>query len=305
MVKDHKKKKARKKIKKKPVPKKPVYVKKAVEEDVPDWKETKESEDEPRLSFWKHLELLKKHIIRSVAAVIGVTIFCFLFGIRWYPIYGYAIPYPYPTITGNISTMVFNKLRADLVPPDVQIIMINPIEAIVTNLQIAIFIGILLGSVVIFREFGAFLAPALKTEEKRVIMKLSLPALALFVSGCMFSYFLITPFTFSFLYQFGSSMGIEKYLVVSDFIGFVMILVLGFGVIFELPLLMAAITMTGLVTPDFWKKHWRIAVVIMIIIAGVITPDTTGITQIIVVVPMIFLYVAGYAVSRRVYKGEE
>ena len=78
-------------------------------------------------------------------------------------------------------------------------------------------------------------------------------------------------------------------------------IMLGFGLIFELPVFMVALSYFGVVKPEFWKIHWRIAVVIMVIIGGVITPDASGITQMMVAVPMMVLYAIGYAISVRMY----
>jgi sec-independent protein translocase protein TatC len=252
-----------------------------------------------RIPFLRHLEALRKHILRIVCSVVGISLFCFLFGIRWFTFSGISFPYPFPTLSDNISSMVFDRLAADLIPGDVELIMIHPIDAVLTNLQLSFFIGFSIGMIVIAREMAAFLSPALKEKEKRLVVRFSIPALLLFISGCLFSYFLITPFTFAFLYEFGSAMGIQKMLVVTEFVSFLIIMILGFGLIFELPVLMFALTRIGIVTPDFWKRHWRISLLAMIIVAGVITPDTTGITQIIVVIPMAILYGIGYLISKR------
>jgi sec-independent protein translocase protein TatC len=260
----------------------------------------KEERDDPAMGFMEHLRQLKKHVVRIVIVVGFTAFFSFTFGIHWYNLFNFWIPYPFPTLEHNISSMVFNKLRADLLPANVTLIMGKPIDAMLVNFQISLFLGVSVGMVVIVRELGRFISPALKKRERGAVVRYSIPSLALFIAGCLFSYFFITPFTLEFLYSFGFNMGIEPLLLVDEFISFILIMILGMGVVFELPVIMAMVTKSGVVDHRFWKKHWRIATVVMIIIAGVITPDTTGITQIIVMVPMIALYGIGYLVSKRI-----
>jgi sec-independent protein translocase protein TatC len=103
------------------------------------------------------------------------------------------------------------------------------------------------------------------------------------------------------MYQYIVSMETLPIVSISDFVMFVLMITLAFGIIFELPIFMIGFTKIGLVTPDFWKRHWRIAVVIMAFVGAIITPDGSGITMMIVVIPMVILYLAGYLGSRYVH----
>ena len=125
-----------------------------------------------------------------------------------------------------------------------------------------------------------------------------LPASVLFVMGNLFAYYLIIPFSIDFLYNFAFAMGIEQYFSVEDFFSFVLMFMLAFGVVFELPVIMVGLSSVGIVSPDFWKEHWRWAVIISLIFAAVITPDGTGVTMFMVVVPMLLLYFTGYVISK-------
>jgi len=82
---------------------------------------------------------------------------------------------------------------------------------------------------------------------------------------------------------------------------FVLIFICAFGIIFELPVVMTVLTTVGIVSPEFWKEHWRIALFIMVVIAAIITPDASGITQVMVVGPMLLLYIIGYFISKYVH----
>ena len=268
-----------------------------------------------KATFWEHLEDLRKCIIKIVIVISSISLFCFIFGLKEYDffglkillplneyrLFGHNLILPYFEINNNIASMVFDQIRNDLVPNNVELIMIKPIDAIMANIQISLFLGIILGMPIIVTEIGEFILPALYAHERRLILFTVIPASALFIMGAMFAYFLMIPFFMDFLYGYGDAMGVHTFLSIDEFISFVLIITLGFGLIFELPVFMAALTKFGVVTPKFWKRHWRIAVVIMIVIGGFITPDASGITQMMVAFPMMFLYLIGYVISKRMY----
>ena len=80
----------------------------------------------------------------------------------------------------------------------------------------------------------------------------------------------------------------------SEFLDFVLWFSLAFGIAFELPVVMYGLSYLGIVTPEFWKKNWRYATIAIFIFGAVITPDGSGVTMMLVSIPMLFLYVAGY-----------
>lgn len=250
------------------------------------------------MSFWKHLDALRACVFHIAIAVGGITLFSFLFDIRTVQLFGLAVPYPYPDIYQTVSTRVFLQIKHDLLPSTVKLVALTPWAAMMIQFQISLAMGIILGMPVIVHEIGKFLGPALKSRERRLMVRLVVPATALFVLGVLFAYLLIIPFSISFLYDFAFAMGIEQYFSVEDFFSFVMMFMLAFGVVFELPVIMVGLSSTGLVSPDFWKEHWRWAVLLTLVFAAVITPDGTGITMFLVAVPMLGLYLTGYLISK-------
>jgi sec-independent protein translocase protein TatC len=248
--------------------------------------------------FWKHMEALRSCIFRIAIAVGAITLFSFIFDIRTVQLFGVAVPLPYPDIYMTVSTRVFLQIKHDLLPPTVKLVSLTPWAAMMIQFQISLAMGIILGMPVIVYEVGRFLGPALKRRERRLILRMVVPATALFVLGVLFAYLLIIPFSISFLYDFAFAMGIEQYFSVEDFFSFVMMFMLAFGVVFELPVIMVGLSSTGLVSPDFWKEHWRWAVLLTLVFAAVITPDGTGITMFLVAVPMLVLYLTGYVISK-------
>ena len=93
----------------------------------------------------------------------------------------------------------------------------------------------------------------------------------------IFSYLLVIPFTLDFLYKYGESIGVETFLNINDFITFVLQFLIGFGISFELPLLMYIISLSKIIDRDFWRKNLRYSIIIIVVFGVIITPDGSGV----------------------------
>ncbi|UCE36689.1 MAG: twin-arginine translocase subunit TatC [Thermoplasmata archaeon] len=256
------------------------------------------------MSFWEHLEELRKRIIYCLATVCAIAIFCFIFGLREVSVGGITLYYPFPELYDNINTLVFNQIRNDLIrDPRIQLIPIGIADPVVVQLEISLFLGILFGMPMIVYQLGKFVAPGLYPHEKAILIKTAFPATFLFALGCAFAYFIIIPFTIDFLYGFAFAMDIQPFLSLESFISFVIIFLIAYGLVFELPIIMVGLTRLGVVSAQFWRENWRYAFVGMVIFGAIVTPDGSGITQLIVAIPMMLLYVIGYLIAKRLQKG--
>src|SRR5206468_12161987 len=146
--------------------------------------------------------------------------------------------------------------------------------------------------------FWRFVAPALKATERQLIIRISVPVVFLFLSGVAMSLLVVLPFTFTFLYGIAIAMGAETLLQLDGFLDFVLLFSIAFGAAFDLPVVMYGLSVLGIVEADFWKRHWRFAVIAIFFFGAAITPDGSGVTMLLVAVPMLFLYVGGYAAIR-------
>jgi sec-independent protein translocase protein TatC len=136
-------------------------------------------------------------------------------------------------------------MRNNLVPPDVQLIQTAPGQAFFAQVYIAALVGFAVSMPVIIKELVGFIKPALKENEINVSRSISIPALGLFVAGCVFSYNFVIPYILDFLYRYGESAGLITFLNVIDFVTFVLQFLLAFGLSFQLPLVMYAISGSG------------------------------------------------------------
>jgi sec-independent protein translocase protein TatC len=254
---------------------------------------------ELRMSFWEHLEELRRRVLYILITVSAIALFTFIFGLRSVSIGGFTFYYPFPELFNNINAMVFRQIESDLVRDSrIQLIPINIADTIIVQLEISLFLGILFGMPMIVYQLGKFVAPGLYPNERRILYKTAFPAAVLFAVGCIFAYFLIIPFTIDFLYGYTFAMDLPAYLSLESFISFVILFLIAYGLVFELPIIMVGLTRLGVVAADFWKNNWRYAFVAFIIFGAIVTPDGSGITQIIVALPMMVLYVIGYLIAR-------
>jgi len=241
----------------------------------------------------KHLDELRARILRIVIIVGIITVFILTFHLTPFEINGIQLYYPTLDPINNIAAQITNLMKHQLVPEHVQLIQTAPGQAFFAQIYIAALAGIVFGMPIIIRELTGFIKPALKEREIHVSRAIALPALGLFIAGCLFSYFFVVPYILDFLYKYGEASGIVTFLNVIDFVSFVLQFLLAFGLSFQLPLIMYAVTASGIIDASFWRKNMRYAIVVIVIFGAVITPDGSGITMWFIAGPMFALYVAG------------
>ena len=246
-----------------------------------------------------HLDELRKRVLRIVIIIGIITVFILTFHAEPFEISGIILYYPTPEPLDNIAAQITNHMRDNLVPQDVQLIQTAPGQAFFAQVYISALVGIVVGMPIIIKELVGFIKPALKENEINVSRSISIPALGLFIAGCVFSYNFVIPYILDFLYRYGESAGLVTFLNVIDFVTFVLQFLLAFGLSFQLPLVMYAISGTGMIDADFWRKNIRYAIVIIVIFGAVITPDGSGVTMWFIAGPMIALYFAGMLIIER------
>ena len=201
----------------------------------------------------------------------------------------------------NLNPVIFNPAYNAIENfTEVSLIQTAPGQAFFSQVYIAILLSILLSMPLIIREMYAYISPAFGKSIKSVLtVKTFAPTILLFVIGVIFSYVFVIPFILNFLYTYGESIGVATFFNINEFFPFILQLLLAFGLSFELPAIMYAFSLTGVVDAAFWKKNFRYAVIIFVIFGAIITPDGGGISMWLVVGPMIVLYLAGLMVVRR------
>ena len=121
----------------------------------------------------------------------------------------------------------------------------------------------------------------------------------LFIGGIAFSYILLIPYVLNFLYNYGEALNAATFLTIDNFISFVLQFFLGFGIAFQLPIVMYGISLTGAISPSFWRVNFRYAALLLVIFGALITPDGSGVTMWFIAIPMVLLYLAGMLIVER------
>ena len=175
--------------------------------------------------------------------------------------------------------------------------IISPTEGFTTYMRVSLFTGIALSMPIILYEIYAYIDPALRPNERRFLLTLGPFVLLLFVGGMAFCYFFLLPNAINFLFTFGSEV-FEASPRASEYISFVTTFILGSGLVFEMPVIIYAITAIGLVQRSWLAKQRRYVVLGVFIVAAVITPTPDPFNQTLVAIPMYLLFEVGLLLSR-------
>jgi len=222
--------------------------------------------------------LLFFELKRVTVAVLGVSV---------------PLAYPWPNPFYNVTAQVFLAMVAWMLPTGVQLLNVGVGDSIFAQMEIGLLLTLILGMPWIVHEVGAFLVPALRRNERALLRQIGIPATALFAVGTAVGILFLTPFTFRLLFLYVAAMKLEPVLGVQDFVTFALLYSLAFGVVFELPVFVYALTRLGVVRASAWRKHWRGAVLGALVFGMVVTPDNSGITMLLIATPMIGLYLGG------------
>jgi sec-independent protein translocase protein TatC len=252
------------------------------------------------MTLMEHLNELRTRIFHVVIAVVIITVFVMSFDIRPVEYAGIQLAYPFPDTIHNISARLILFMQHDLLPPNVTLVQNQPGQAFFAQVYVSILIGLIGAVPVIAREISGFISPAISSNARAGITRVFAPSIALFLAGVIFSYLVVIPFILDFLYQYGEAIGAVPLLNISDFLSFVLQFVLGFGISFQLPVLMYGISLTGMISSRFWRNNLRYAIIVIVIFGAAITPDGSGITMWFIAIPMMALYLGGmFVVERR------
>ena len=249
--------------------------------------------------IYRHLNEIRTRILRITIVVGIIAVFLMTFHLEPIAYNEVILYYPSPEPLNNIAAQLTDYFRINLVPEDVQLIQTAPGQAFFAQVYIAALVGLVAGTPIIVREVVSFLKPALKENEVNVGRTITVPIMGLFISGCLFAYFVVIPFMLDFLYKYGASSGLITFLNIMDFVTFVLQFLLAFGLSFQLPVIMYAFSQSGMTDANFWRKNIRYAIIIIVIFGAVITPDGSGVTMWFIAGPMIGLYLAGMILVER------
>ncbi len=231
----------------------------------------------------EHLRELRARIIKSIVALL------FGAGISFY-----------------FSDKIFEilKLPVNKSYPQVELITLSPTEPLFILLKITFIAGLIISSPVILYQIWRFVEPGLYAHEKKLFIPLLTFSIILFISGACFAYFAVLPVALKFLIGIGfSQLNATPFLSVGMYVGFVLKMILGFGIAFEMPIVIYMLQRAGLVTEQQLKKFRRYFIVIAFVIGALIAPDVA--TQVLMAIPLIILYEISILLGKMATKKNE
>jgi sec-independent protein translocase protein TatC len=229
-----------------------------------------EQEAGGKMSFLEHLDELRRRIVYAVLALAAGFIVCCFF-------------------IGQIFDFIMRPMQL-LLPPGGTLVYTDPSEAFVLYIKIAAIAGLLLSSPAVFTQIWLFVAPGLYAHEKKWAIPFVAMSTFFFVVGAAFAHYVVFPLTWRFFVGFTTDILTFMPRIETSF-SLYLRLVLAFGIVFQLPTLVLFLARMGVLTARFMIKNFKFAVLGIVIISAVITPDGGGVSLFAMTGPLVLLYI--------------
>ena len=266
-------------------------------------KKIKAPKNNEEMSFLEHLEELRWHLVRASAAIVIGAVLCFIEAEFILDKILFA-PKNAAFITNRAFAWVAQKFNSpDLAINNLPFNVINTDMAgqFTTNLSIAMIGGIILAIPYIFWEFWRFIKPALYEKERKHATGAVFYSTLLFMLGVFFGYYLIVPLSTHFFGSYRVSAEVPNLINLNSYISAVTTVMLGSGIVFELPIIIYFLSKVGLISSGFLMTYRKHAYVLLLLLAAIITPPDVF-SMLLVSGPLILLYELGVFLSKRIEK---
>lgn len=269
--------------------------------------------NEVAMTFWEHLEELRRRIIISAIAIAVFTVLSLSFSKPIETVIKFPLGTSMNTLIANAIDAVGGSegsilgffalaLRSGTSSVDAILMKVGPLEGIMAYLKLGITTGILLSLPIIIYHIWAFVFPALNREERRFAIPLFLIIVVFFIFGAAFAYFIVTPVVLQFsaqlLPELPNMWDLEKY------INFITRLILGFGIAFELPIVMAFLSRIGVIDARGFREKQSYALLGICVMSALLTPADPG-SMLLMAIPLFVLYQLGIFFAYLVEKEAE
>jgi sec-independent protein translocase protein TatC len=239
-----------------------------------------------KMSFWSHLDELRKRIVNSAIAIGIGFVLCFAYseeilGLLLLPMnatISFALKFPFATFTPNktVQTLHFTALT----------------EPFMSHLKIGFIAGIMLMIPVLLRQVWLFIAPGLLPRERRYAGQFVFFATLFFAVGVLFCFFILLPIAVPFLISYKAE-HLTPIIKIGDYIDFTLKFMLATGAVFELPLIMILLGRMGIINVDSLTRFRKYAFLIAFVIGGLVTPTPDAFNMTIMSIPIYLLYELG------------
>lgn len=239
-------------------------------------------ENMPEMSFLDHLEELRWHIVKALVGLLIATVICGIYA----------------------DFIVQDLLMRPLLEAGLKSQVLAPYGIVLLYMQTVLICGLILSMPNTLLWLWKFVAPGLLPKERRYVARIVFFTSLCFFAGVAFSYFMILPISLKFFAGFGTRT-IDLNIAVDHYISFVLTLLLGAGLVFELPMVSYFLTRLGFLTPPFMRHYRRHSIVAILIISAIVTPTPDPMTQLMLALPMLLLYEVSIFVCKLASRREQ
>ena len=249
-------------------------------------------------TFWEHLDDLRSYLVRIVVVVAALTVVVFCFkDVLFYIVLA-------PKDADFVTFRAVRSLAACVQPyahglvdsssvggfKSLQLINTGLASQFLVHMRTSFYFALLIASPFVLYVLFCFISPALYKAERRVVSLLVSSGFVMFMLGALVAYFVIIPFTVSFLGSYQVSGEVPNFIALDSYIDTFFLLLLLMGVVFELPVLSWLLAKAGLLKASFMKRYRRHAFVAILVVAAIVTPTSDIFTLSLVSVPVFALY---------------
>lgn len=242
-----------------------------------------EHEELPKMSLMAHLEELRQMIVRSLIAVTIGFFGCWFFA---------------EEIFGFLARPIYRHL-----PEGTRLTFLGVTDPFILYIKVAALASVFLTAPFVLYQLWRFVAPGLYRKERLYSFPFVLAGTFFFLAGGLFAYYVAFPFAVEFLLAMGEEF--DPMITVERYFGFLLTVILGLGLMFQMPVLIFLLAQMGVVTPGFLMRHFRWAVLIIFIAAAILTPTPDVVNLCIFALPTIALYLLGVGAAALVARNKD
>jgi len=239
--------------------------------------------DLQRMSLLEHLEEFRHRIFKSIIAVAVVFVFCWFFVER---------------ITDFLAQPIYKAL-----PEGSRLTFLGITDPFIIYVKVAALVALFLSSPIVLYQVWGFIAPGLYRKERRQAIPFIFFGSLFFIGGGAFAFYVAFPFAVDFLVGMGAAF--QPMITVERYFRFLLYVILGLGLMFELPIIIFLLAQMGVVTPRFLIRNFNWAVLLIFIAAAFVTPTPDVVNLLMFALPTIVLYLLGVAAAALVLRSKK